>query len=204
MPGNALDEATHAQHETNFKADQELPSRGSRAIAARAVRMTETEAFVLQHSDLNPFLFAEIRIETNGMPLSVLSALARLDMDPWKEARRLASLPADAAIRELARIIVVLSMTDSVEDATATARRVAACLPERGAEQPATHPTRSPKGGRLVLRGAAIAFVMLVLAGLVSMEGERQDVSMGRIPASPSTITASSKASAPLQFPTYK
>jgi hypothetical protein len=44
--------------------------------------MTSIDAYALQHSDLNGFLFAAVGNEANGMTLSVLSALARLEMDP--------------------------------------------------------------------------------------------------------------------------
>jgi hypothetical protein len=37
----------------------------------------------------------------NEMPLSVISALARLDLDPWAEAAELARMPADGAARRL-------------------------------------------------------------------------------------------------------
>ena len=44
--------------------------------------------FFQDHS-FDPFLFAAIGEEQNGMLLSVLSALARLDLDPWYEAASL-------------------------------------------------------------------------------------------------------------------
>jgi hypothetical protein len=37
----------------------------------------------------NDFLFAPIGEQANGMQLSVLSALARMNVDPWEEAARL-------------------------------------------------------------------------------------------------------------------
>ena len=42
--------------------------------------------------EFDPFLFAPIGAEPNGMPLSVLSALARIGADPWQEAARLTAL----------------------------------------------------------------------------------------------------------------
>lgn len=42
--------------------------------------------------DLDKFLFAEVGDETDGNPLSVISALTRLGLDPWEEAGRLSSL----------------------------------------------------------------------------------------------------------------
>jgi hypothetical protein len=39
------------------------------------------------------FLFAPICEDANGMQLSVLAALARMNVDPWEEAARLAAMP---------------------------------------------------------------------------------------------------------------
>jgi hypothetical protein len=52
-------------------------------------------------SKYDHFLFAPICEEANGMQLSVLSALARMDVDPWKEATRLAAMPKVIAERTL-------------------------------------------------------------------------------------------------------
>jgi hypothetical protein len=60
-----------------------------------------------QHSVLNAtsryedFLLAPICDEPGGMRLSVLSALARLNVDPWEEAARLATLATPDAQRTL-------------------------------------------------------------------------------------------------------
>ena len=47
--------------------------------------MADNDAFTLQRSTLNPFLFAELGTEANGAVLTMLSVLARLDRDPWAE-----------------------------------------------------------------------------------------------------------------------
>jgi hypothetical protein len=47
---------------------------------------------------LDPFLLESVGVEENGMKVSVLSTLARLGLDPWEEAGRLAVLPKKAAI----------------------------------------------------------------------------------------------------------
>ena len=47
------------------------------------------------------FLFAPIGADRNGMLLSVLSALARLDIDPWQEAAQLAGVAGETATRRL-------------------------------------------------------------------------------------------------------
>ena len=59
----------------------------------------------LPHSNLNAFLFAAVGTEANGMALSVLSLLARLDLDPWQEAGRLAGLSRTGSIEAVAGLI---------------------------------------------------------------------------------------------------
>src|SRR3954454_17133406 len=58
--------------------------------------------------DLGGFLYSQIGEEENGTPLTILSAFARLGLDPWREAARLAQLPKEDAIRELASLIACL------------------------------------------------------------------------------------------------
>jgi|SRR5690349_7602143 hypothetical protein len=61
--------------------------------------------FSLLNSELNDFLFAPLDEEENGVPLSMLSALTRLNIDPWAEAARLATMPRDAAVGVLVPLI---------------------------------------------------------------------------------------------------
>ncbi len=58
--------------------------------------------------ELDRFLFASVGEEVNGMPLSVLSALSRLGLDPRGEAARLSRLAGEAAGDQLARTIAQL------------------------------------------------------------------------------------------------
>jgi len=61
------------------------------------------------------------------MPLSVLSALARLDIDPWLEAAELARLPRETATQRLASSIAALPEGPSahLEHGTIAARLIA-------------------------------------------------------------------------------
>ena len=52
-------------------------------------------------TDFDAFLFAPIGEDTNGMPLTLLSVLARLGIDPWEEAADLAHLPLEPALQRL-------------------------------------------------------------------------------------------------------
>jgi hypothetical protein len=59
--------------------------------------MTRSPSISVLGSEFDDFLFAPIGEDRNDMPLSVLSALARLDIDPWHEAAELARLPGETA-----------------------------------------------------------------------------------------------------------
>jgi hypothetical protein len=87
-------------------------------------------ADVLGNSGLNEFLHAEVGTEASGMPLSVLSTLARLGVDPWQEAGRLAKLPRKAAVNGLAQMIAGMPASRwPLPDATRIAERLVALLP---------------------------------------------------------------------------
>jgi hypothetical protein len=70
--------------------------------------MTLPARFSLLHSDLSDFLFASVGDQKNGMPLNVVSALTRLDVDPWEEAARLAALPKALAAEALEPMVARL------------------------------------------------------------------------------------------------
>ena len=65
--------------------------------------MTRAAAIALPGAEFNDFLFAPIGEDRNGMLVSVLSGLARLDVDPWQEAADLAQLPGETATQRLER-----------------------------------------------------------------------------------------------------
>lgn len=58
--------------------------------------------------ELDRFLFAAVGEEVDGIPLSVLSALARLGLDPRGEATRLSHLAGGIAADQLARTLARL------------------------------------------------------------------------------------------------
>ncbi len=70
--------------------------------------MTHAALAPLIGAEFDKFLYAPIGEGRNGTPLSVLSALARLDVDPWQEAASLARMPRDAAAVRLTALIVAL------------------------------------------------------------------------------------------------
>ncbi len=131
--------------------------------------MANPNVFALQNSELNGFLYADVGTEPSGMPLSVLSALSRLGMDPWQEAGRLAKLPHSVAVDWLARVIAGLPAgLWPLPVATPIAARLVALLPQRGAGASGPVATQPPTGPeRATMRLAmVIALCVSVVAGL--------------------------------------
>jgi len=96
--------------------------------------------------EFDDFLYAPVGDDPNGMPLSVLSAMARQDMDAWHEAAALVSLPRQAAIEKLTSVIAAIPDLPSASAAPETiAARLIGLLPDRGAKQ--RRPDVAARGG---------------------------------------------------------
>ena len=111
--------------------------------------MTLRPEYSLGHSQYNNFLFADVGAETGGEELTVLSALVRLDIDPWHEAARLSDLPRDVAASSLARTLARLPDTNwKVADSDANVARLVAALPAGSTpEIPSTVEAARARGG---------------------------------------------------------
>ena len=99
------------------------------------------------HPEFDAFLSAPVGEGADGVELSVMSALARIGLDPWSEAARLSDLPRDAAVEALALTLRKLSAgsrhpADDLRNLADLARRLADCLPRshRRVEQPVEQP----------------------------------------------------------------
>jgi hypothetical protein len=87
---------------------------------------------VIPTSRYDEFLFASVCEEANGMPLSVLSALARMNVDPWEEAARLAAMPKEVAEKTLVSTFDVASASiGKPSEAETIAARLVRLLPHR-------------------------------------------------------------------------
>src|SRR5438270_8380898 len=94
--------------------------------------MTHAALTPLLGPKFDSFLFASIG-EGNGPPLSVVSALARLDIDPWKEAEALARMSRNEAKQRLASLIASLPDRATFGSSTEViASRLVALLPQEG------------------------------------------------------------------------
>ncbi len=124
-------------------------------------------------SEYNAFLYATIGADPNGSSLSVLSAIARMNIDPWQEAADLAVLPVQAAARRLAALIAAMPVKPSVSSESETiAVRLIKLLPRQSAPVALARPltkalfdSGAQKPSRTALFAFAL-FVVLVLAQL--------------------------------------
>jgi hypothetical protein len=143
-------------------------------------------------SDFDAFVFATVGEDKNGMLLSVLSALARQNVDPWQEAAELARLPREIATQKLTPLIAGLPGGElSVhQDAPATAARLIALLPRR---LDIGLPLRQPRPGvgaassfRLSL--IVMIFVVLVASDWCIMTSHERQAHVANVAASPPVV----------------
>ena len=111
-----------------------VPQLRSRLV----VGMSRSVCAPLLGPEFDDFLFALLGEEINGMPLSVLSALARLEVDPWQEGAKLAALPRATATARLASLIALLPSKPSMHrDPDTIAAGLVALLPRRASSNTA-------------------------------------------------------------------
>jgi len=98
--------------------------------------------------DFDEFLFTAVANDANGMPVTLLTVLARLGVDPWEEAADLANLSREPAMQRLAsRLEAMPNGPASAEDTVNIATRLIALLhraPARKASAPAPAPASAP------------------------------------------------------------
>lgn len=137
--------------------------------------------------EFNEFLFESIGLDQHGRPLSVVSALARLDLDAWAEAASLARLPRDIAADRLS--VFIRKFTEcpqAVRDSQKIAVRLVALLPSRTvlAGPKAATP---PGPGETIKTGRSTIVFVLIMALLI---GIQLLASRAHAPALPPTTTA--------------
>jgi hypothetical protein len=119
-------------------------------------------------SDFNPFLFAAMGEESDNSRLSVVSALARLDLDPWVEAASLAGLSREAATVRLTNLIQALpAYAHAREGAAAAARRLVPLLPRSESRPSPTLPPGRRDWPQWLPQTRALLFAALILAALL-------------------------------------
>lgn len=125
------------------------------------VEMTHSMSVSQFRSEFDDFLYASVDEGANGTLLSVLSALARLDIDPWQEAADLARMSRASATRRLATLIGALpGQSLAHRDSGIVAVRLIALLPEKAGFSPASREA-SPNAGALN-NSRAIMYVIIL------------------------------------------
>ena len=95
--------------------------------------MDHRARFSTLNASYEDFLFAPVCEDANGMRLSVISALARTNVDPWEEATRLAAMPKAIAEKTLLSILDLVSGRSwKSPEAAAIAARLVRLLPQSG------------------------------------------------------------------------
>jgi hypothetical protein len=142
--------------------------------------MTHAALAPLIGAEFDKFLYAPIGEGRNGTMLSVLSALARLDVDPWQEAASLARMPREAATERLTALIAALPDEPTmVIPVKAIAANLAALLPNAGSLNTpslnsvftAVGPQRTQIRTALGALALVIAIVLALSANLSSAPG---------------------------------
>ncbi|MGH9770572.1 MAG: hypothetical protein ACRD4Q_02545 [Candidatus Acidiferrales bacterium] len=109
----------------------------------------------------NDFLFAPISDQENGMQLSVLSALARANVDPWEAAARIEAMhPEDAEWALVEMFSKVPGRTWNLSEAKVIAKKLVQLLP---------HATRSASitGAETKTDGARLLNFWLIWLGFI-------------------------------------
>ena len=117
--------------------------------------------------EFDDFLFARINADSEETPLSMLSVLARLGLDPWEEAAKLAQLPRASAVERL--VTLIAAIPSAYPDAGTVSNRLICLLPS----PPRPPVARRPKlvfSDLLSTRLAVwIAFALIFIIQLILM-----------------------------------
>jgi hypothetical protein len=151
-------------------------------------------------TEFDAFLFAPTGAERNGMPLSVVSLLARMDLDPWQEAASLAALPAETAARKLAAWLEALPESIPKQaDTSTTAARLIALLPRRPAA--VTRSSAAAVGAVLATPPRALVSTILFAIYMILMVGAQIAFLRREPPALADTVHAPASPTVPSETP---
>jgi hypothetical protein len=124
--------------------------------------MTPAASVCFVGSEFDDFLYAPIGVERNEMLLSVLSAFARLNVDPWREAAELSELPKQTATHRLTSLIARLpSGRWAHADCGVIADRLIELLPHR---RPSKAPLARQVRGLPAMGHSTIVKILLCIA----------------------------------------
>jgi predicted RNase H-like HicB family nuclease len=160
--------------------------------------MTRSASASIERPRFDEFLFAPIGYERNGMLLSVLSALARLDVDPWREAASLAQMSNEAAATRMTSLIAALPDGPSTcSDPAAIADRLVALLPRQGLSK--SIPSSAPLRAHAANNSRFVIFIalMVFLLGAQFLLRTFQSPAQSESARSPASVAAAPPTSTP-------
>lgn len=113
----------------------------------------------------DPFLQAELGEDRTGTAVTVLSALARLGLEPWTEARELTLLGRDAAEMRLKAHLAAISDIPALGSASGNvAKKLVSLLPKRASPRAAERAEATAKSGlRLPVSWPLMALVGVLI-----------------------------------------
>jgi hypothetical protein len=150
--------------------------------------------------EFDDFLFAPVGEDRNGLPLSIVSLLGRLDLDPWLEAASLADQPAEAAVQRMAALLAALPVPSLKRaDPGAMAARLIALLPRRSDPKarppvPSVNVTAATLG-RVVMTAILFLVFLILLIGRPFGSTRRDPPGHPDIAHTPAPLTAPSQTS---------
>lgn len=126
--------------------------------------MNRADATLRLPTEFNEFLWAPVFEDSNGMLLSVLSALARMDMDAWREADELSHMPvSDATLRLQSLIAGLPDRPSTTENAEAIARRLVGLLPRSPVSNSSAYPAVFGAAGTVNYRRFILYFIVIMI-----------------------------------------
>jgi hypothetical protein len=158
---------------------------------------------------LSTFLLAEVGTQPNGLPLTILSVLARLGQDPWVEAAHWTKLPKSAMIDTLAKSIAQMPLAPhALAEARQTASRLVVLLPTQlqTPRNPADVAVKKRPKPTWVLAAIAIATMALGIATAFVPRGNpaNEIVPLSKFDPAASPIPASAQPPAAAPAPAAK
>jgi Arc/MetJ-type ribon-helix-helix transcriptional regulator len=120
------------------------------------------------NDEFNKFLFALVGTDRFGSQLSVVSALARLDLDAWDEAAALARLPREAAVTKLSTHLRRYPEIPRItQESGAIAARLITLLPRSAIR---SHTKLASRGNWVAASAAGGLGILVALAMLIGLQ----------------------------------
>lgn len=126
--------------------------------------MSEVAGLHPHGHEFERFLYAYVGEDRNGYVVTVLSALARLNLDPWKEASELAALGQEAARTRLGALLLGFrDVPVLAHDHEAVAHELIFLLPEHPSHRASKPAGSSGAAEPRVSAGTILAILMVLM-----------------------------------------